>query len=46
MTTIGGVLFSHLQGHLFWGMALVTLPTLLLRPRLAQASSSARMRCC
>nr|MBA2817214.1 putative 3-phenylpropionic acid transporter [Candidatus Pantoea persica] len=43
MTMICGVLFSHLQGHLFWVMA---LPALFLRPRPAQASSSARMRCC
>ncbi len=39
MTMICGVLFAHLQGHLFWVMALVALPALFLRPA-AQASSS------
>lgn len=39
MTMICGVLFTHLQGHLFWVMALVALPALFLRPA-AQASSS------
>jgi PPP family 3-phenylpropionic acid transporter len=39
MTMICGVLFAHLQGHLFWVMALVALPALFLRPG-AQASSS------
>ncbi|RPE02299.1 3-phenylpropionate MFS transporter [Candidatus Pantoea deserta] len=33
MTMICGVLFAHLQGHLFWVMALVALPALFLRPR-------------
>jgi len=33
MTMICGVLFTHLQGHLFWVMALVALPALFLRPR-------------
>lgn len=33
MTMICGVLFTHLQGHLFWVMALVVLPALFLRPR-------------
>jgi PPP family 3-phenylpropionic acid transporter len=37
MTMICGVLFTHLQGHLFWVMALVALPALFLRP--AQDSS-------
>ncbi|MGY3115041.1 PPP family 3-phenylpropionic acid transporter [Pantoea eucalypti] len=32
MTMICGVLFAHLQGHLFWVMALVALPALFLRP--------------
>ena len=32
MTMICGVLFAHLQGHLFWVMALVALPSLFLRP--------------
>lgn len=32
MTIICGVLFAHLQGHLFWVMALVALPALFLRP--------------
>jgi len=32
MTMICGVLFVHLQGHLFWVMALVALPALFLRP--------------
>lgn len=32
MTMICGVLFTHLQGHLFWVMALVALPALFLRP--------------
>ncbi|UVC28397.1 3-phenylpropionate MFS transporter [Pantoea sp. SOD02] len=35
MTMICGVLFAHLQGHLFWVMALVALPALFLRPRAA-----------
>ncbi len=35
MTMICGVLFTHLQGHLFWVMALVALPALFLRPRAA-----------
>lgn len=35
MTMICGVLFTHLQGHLFWVMALVVLPALFLRPRVA-----------
>ncbi|AIX49009.1 3-phenylpropionate MFS transporter [Pantoea eucrina] len=39
MTMICGVLFAHLQGHLFWVMALVALPALFLRPA-AQVSSS------
>jgi PPP family 3-phenylpropionic acid transporter len=34
MTMICGVLFTHLQGHLFWVMALVALPALFLRPRI------------
>lgn len=33
MTMICGVLYSHLQGQLFWVMALVALPALFLRPR-------------
>jgi PPP family 3-phenylpropionic acid transporter len=33
MTMICGVLFTHLQGHLFWVMAFVALPALFLRPR-------------
>ncbi len=33
MTMICGLLFTHLQGHLFWVMALVALPALFLRPR-------------
>ncbi|WP_017347792.1 3-phenylpropionate MFS transporter [Pantoea sp. A4] len=36
MTMICGVLFTHLQGHLFWVMALVVLPALFLRPRVAR----------
>ncbi|MDE8557135.1 3-phenylpropionate MFS transporter [Pantoea vagans] len=32
MTMICGMLFAHLQGHLFWVMALVALPALFLRP--------------
>ena len=32
MTMICGVLFAHLQGRLFWVMALVALPALFLRP--------------
>ncbi len=39
MTMICGVLFAHLQGHLFWVMALVALPALFLRPA-AQNSSN------
>lgn len=39
MTMICGVLFAHLQGHLFWVMALVALPALFLRPA-AHVSSS------
>ncbi|WP_343554270.1 3-phenylpropionate MFS transporter [Pantoea sp.] len=35
MTMICGVLFAHLQGHLFWVMACVALPALFLRPRAA-----------
>jgi len=35
MTMICGVLFTLLQGHLFWVMALVALPALFLRPRAA-----------
>lgn len=35
MTMICGVLFTPLQGHLFWVMALVALPALFLRPRAA-----------
>ncbi|OQP30900.1 3-phenylpropionate MFS transporter [Pantoea latae] len=35
MTMICGVLFTPLQGHLFWLMALVALPALFLRPRAA-----------
>jgi len=35
MTMICGVLFTPLQGHLFWLMALVALPAIFLRPRAA-----------
>lgn len=35
MTMICGVLFTHLQGHLFWVMAILALPALFLRPRAA-----------
>ncbi|CAJ0992246.1 3-phenylpropionate MFS transporter [Pantoea sp. Nvir] len=33
MTIVCGVLYTYLQGHLFWAMALVVLPALFLRPR-------------
>ncbi len=33
MTMFAGVLFQHLQGGVFWVMALVALPALVLRPR-------------
>lgn len=33
MTMICGILFTHLQGHLFWVMAAVAFPALFLRPR-------------
>lgn len=33
MTMICGVLFGHLQGNIFWLMALLVVPALFLRPR-------------
>lgn len=33
MTMVCGVLFQHLQGNIFWLMALLVLPALFLRPR-------------
>lgn len=35
MTMICGVLFQHLQGDVFWIMAIVVLPALFLRPKVA-----------
>ncbi|MBE5252074.1 3-phenylpropionate MFS transporter [Mixta mediterraneensis] len=32
VTMICGVLFTHLQGYVFWVMALIALPALFLRP--------------
>jgi PPP family 3-phenylpropionic acid transporter len=34
MTMVCGVLFTHLEGRIFWVMALLVLPALFLRPRL------------
>ncbi len=39
MTMICGLLFAHLQGHLFWVMALVALPALFLRPGIQESRS-------
>jgi len=39
MTMICGVLFVHLQGGVFWVMALVALPALFLRPQVTVKSS-------
>lgn len=36
MTMICGLLYTHLQGHLFWLMALMVIPALFLRPRVAE----------
>lgn len=33
MTIVCGVLFQHLQGNVFWVMALLVVPALFLRPR-------------
>ncbi|MDU4092451.1 MAG: 3-phenylpropionate MFS transporter [Pantoea sp.] len=33
MTMVCGALFQHLQGNIFWLMALLVLPALFLRPR-------------
>ena len=35
MTMFAGFLYQHLQGGVFWVMALVALPALVLRPRVA-----------
>ncbi|MEM6161871.1 3-phenylpropionate MFS transporter [Erwinia sp. P6884] len=40
MTIVCGVLFQHLQGTVFWVMALLVVPALFLRPR--PAASEAR----
>ena len=34
MTMVCGVLFQHLQGNVFWVMAALVVPALLLRPKL------------
>lgn len=39
MTMVCGVLFQHLQGGVFWVMALVVLPALFLRPKVAAKTS-------
>ncbi|NIY48992.1 3-phenylpropionate MFS transporter [Cedecea colo] len=35
MTMFSGFLYQHMQGRMFWIMALVALPALVLRPRVA-----------
>lgn len=35
MTMICGILFQHLQGGVFWIMALLVVPSLFLRPRVS-----------
>jgi len=35
MTMVCGVLFQHLQGGVFWVMALLVVPALFLRPKVA-----------
>ncbi|MNH35073.1 putative 3-phenylpropionic acid transporter [compost metagenome] len=32
MTVVAGFLFEHLQGGVFWVMALVVVPALFIRP--------------
>ncbi|MEM6049039.1 3-phenylpropionate MFS transporter [Erwinia sp. P7711] len=35
MTMVVGVLFQHLQGNVFWVMALIVVPALFMRPKAA-----------
>jgi len=35
MTMFSGYLYQHMQGQMFWVMALVALPALFIRPKVS-----------